>query len=69
MEILRTADEFQLRQTALIDKLVEKVGNELSSMPHEKVPIRDIRLDSSSSPTTPGDIKKMKAKPFRPCLQ
>ena len=68
MEILRTADEFQLRQTALIDKLIEKVGNELSSVPHEKVPIRDIRLDSSSSPTTPGDIKKMKAKPFRPCL-
>lgn len=68
MEILRTDSEFQLRQTSLIDKLIEKCGNELSSIPHEKVPIRDIRLTSSSSPTTPTEKARWKAKPYRSIL-
>jgi len=68
MEIRRTDDEFQLRQTSLIDKVIEKVGNELSSLPHEKVPIRDIRLTSSSSPTTPAEKAKWKTKPYRSIL-
>ena len=65
MEIIRTESEFQIRQTGLIDILVKKCGNELNSIPHEKVPMRDIRLDSSSCPTTPAEKAKMKLKPFR----
>jgi hypothetical protein len=65
MEVRRTADEFQFRQHGLIDQLVSKLGNELSSIPHEKVPMRDIRLSSTSSPTTPIEKARWKARNYR----
>jgi hypothetical protein len=65
MEIVRTSDEFQIRQTALIDKIVAKVGNELSSVPHEQVPIRDIRLQAVQGST---DASKFRTKPYRSIL-
>ena len=68
MEVTRTADEFQIRQTRLIDELVLKAGNELNSIPHEKVPIRDLRLDTSSSPKTPAERAKWRLKRYRPFL-
>jgi hypothetical protein len=68
MEVRRMPDEFQIRQTRLIDELVEKAGNELNSIPHEKVPIRDIRLDTSSSPTTPAERAKWRLKRYRSFL-
>ena len=68
MEIIRTDDEFQVRQTKLIDSLVERAGTELHNAVHEKVPIRDIRLDSSSSPTTEAERVKWKLRPYRSFL-
>jgi hypothetical protein len=68
MEIVRTSDEFQLRQTNLIDTLVTKAGTELNSIPHEKVPMRDIRLSKASSPSTPADVARWKARPYRSYL-
>ena len=68
IEIRRTDDEFQLRQTKLIDTLVAKAGTELNSIPHEKVPIRDIRLSRETSPSTPADIARWKARPYRSYL-
>ena len=52
LEITRTDTEFQIKQSALIDALVAKVGNELSSIPHELVPMRDVHLTHNTSPTT-----------------
>ena len=68
LEVRRTDDEFQLRQTKLIDVLVTKAGNELHNIPHEKVPIRDLRLDSSSSPHTAEERSKWRTRPFRSLL-
>jgi hypothetical protein len=65
MEIIRTDDEFQIRQTALIDKILVKVGNELSSVPHERVPIRDIRLSALKDPSS---ASKFRTKPYRSIL-
>ena len=70
LEVTRTADdsEFHLKQTKLIDTLVAKVGNDITSVPHEKVPIRDIRLDASTCPSTPAEKAKWKLRPFRTLL-
>ena len=68
MEIIRTDDEFQVKQTKLIDALIEKAGNELHNVPLEKVPMRDLRLDSSSSPTTESEKMKWKLRPYRSYL-
>ena len=68
MEIVRTPTEFQLRQTKLIDMLTSKCGNLLSSIPHEKVPMRDIRLDDTSCPDTPELKAKWKLKAYRSLL-
>ena len=44
MEFRRTSDEFQIRQGKPVDTLVARAGTELNAIPHEKVPIRDVRL-------------------------
>ena len=64
MEILRTPDEFQLRQSNLVGTLIAKAGTELNSVPHEKVPIRDVRL----KPSDDSDRSEWKKKPFRSYL-
>jgi hypothetical protein len=68
MEITRTDDEFQIRQTRLIDTLIEKAGSALDSIPHEKVPMRDLRLDTSSSPVTSAEKAKWKLRKYRSFL-
>ena len=57
-----------MKQTKLIDTLVEKLGTAITSVPHEKVPIRDIRLDATTCPTTPKQKAEWKLKPFRSLL-
>ena len=66
MEIHRTDEEFQIRQTTLIDKILAKVGNELSSIPHEQVPIRDIRLQALKDPESAAKFRSNK--PYRSIL-
>ena len=68
MEIVRTDHEFQLRQTKLIDELVLRASKDLHNAAPEKVPIRDLRLDSSSSPVTPEDKDKWRHRPYRSYL-
>lgn len=48
--------------------MVEKAGTALDSIPHEKVPIRDLRLDTSSSPVTVADKAKWKLRKYRSFL-
>ena len=70
MEITRTPDnaQFHLKQRHLIDQILSRVGNDITSVPHEKVPIRDMRLDHSTCPTTPEEKLRWKAKPYRSLL-
>jgi hypothetical protein len=65
MEVRRLEDEFQLRQDKLVEQIVAKAGNEITSIPHEKVPIRDIRLSAADSPSSPEDRAKWKTRPYR----
>ena len=45
-----------------------KAGNALNSVPAEKVPMRDIRLDKSTSPTMAAEIAKWKLRPYATLL-
>ena len=64
MEFRRTSDEFQIRQDKLVDTLVAKAGTELNAIPHEKVPIRDVRLQ----PCDEDEHAKWKHKAYRSFL-
>ena len=52
MEFKRTEDGFEITQKHIIDNLLARAGKHLSNKSNEQVPMRAVRLDKSTSPTT-----------------
>jgi len=65
MEFKRTEDGFEITQKHIIDNLLARAGKHLSNKSNEQVPMRAVRLDKSTSPTTKEEKERWKEFPYR----
>ena len=68
MEYTRTPDGFEVTQNHIIDKLLARTGQYTTNTTKEVVPMRAVRLDTSTSPVTQEDKDKWSMYPYRSIL-